>query len=259
MKVKFDIKESIKFGLPIVALLIALASLSYTIYNNSLVRRLKFENDGSKNRPLLKFEKVEKFHYTLESNPISHDELLKQIDAGKVPNINLKLTVDPEIVVTNDGSSVATVIFNAVTDKYSGLPEMRKALLSENYEEFCTVKLLDEFYQTITLLPGKSIPFRYPHEIGNINFEKDEFTIHYLTIYTNEIGNVYDSYFWIRFKMRPIEGRVEGTDEKLNIILEKLEGSLKVIDTHFQTCMYTHDESKKILDIHERHRKKLMQ
>lgn len=252
-----NIQEKINLGLAIIAIVVALGSLLYTIYNDYKIRKLSFDNNGLQNRPLLKFdEKLNKIHYTVQSkNTISAEDLYK----GKMSKIAVTLTVDPELNVTNNGNSVANILCKVVTDKYSGLPEIRKILFSENGMESFSIKLTDDYYKTIDILPGKSKSVRLPYTINDVNFVLNEFTIHYLIVYANEIGNVFDSYFWVRFKMDPIQARFSSDGNTFSIQLDKeeLHGAVKVIDTHFSTRMYSRNESRKIVKLTRSYRDKL--
>jgi len=254
-----DKQSKINLFLAIIAILISITSILYTIINDYNIRKVSFDSAGLQNRPVLKFEeKPNKIHYTFETKkPIFVQDLYQK----KLSNLSVVLTVDPELNVTNTGVSVAKILCTVVTDKYSGLPEIRKKLFDKVWwDEFAKIELTDDYFKTIDILPGKSHLIRMPHTLNNINFDLNEFTIHYLLIYLNEIGNVYDSYFWMRFKMEPIQATyaTDGNTFAVNIDKEQFDGAIKVVDTHFSTFMYSKLKSIKIVDLAEQHMDKLI-
>jgi len=238
----------------VIAIFISLVSLSYTAYNDYKIKNISFDSEGLQNRPLIEFEnKIDIIHYKYETKePVSAKDLYQK----KLTNLNVVLTIDPELTVINKGVTVAKILCEVVTDQYSGLPEIRKKILSDKiWKSFREVKRTDEFYKTKDILPGKSLPIRLPCTLKHINFDLNECTIHYLIIYSNEIGNIYDSYFWVRFKMEPFEMHysTNGNLLRLQFEKEKVAGSVKVVDTHFSTFMYSRQESKRITEIVKQH------
>ncbi len=128
------------------------------------------------------------------------DSLLKHSgikeDLIKFPYfINIKIKYNFQ----NIGNSLARIIAFYYTDTISTNPILRDSFLDRSFHKLnIGTQALDEFYGKEILQGGnQSLDFSY-----SVNFSSNkEFTIHFLILYENEIGNIYDTYSWTSFKL----------------------------------------------------------
>lgn len=230
----------------IVALIISLSVLGYTIYHDRELNELSFQNAGIQNRPILKIvghPLIKSIRGTSEA-PITTKNINER-------NLGLTLSLGIEVKLINDGDSIAKIMFEAASDKYTGTPEIQKYVLDPDRRKNIKFDLINHFYKVVEINPHKERDFFLPITITNPNRE-GMFTIHYLFIYSNEIGNVYDSYFWARYKTKPVKTLVtEKTDKiiKLTVIANELMKSIELVDVNYSTKMYSKEESRNLFNL----------
>ena len=234
------------------ALLASVLGFVYTTYNDTIIKREAFENFGMTNRPLLEFiEDIKMTHFTVDLKPLL--EPRDPTHSIKEPHqilkeIKLILTIEPELEVKNTSNFIAIQLLNIVTDKYTGEAEIRKQIPENLLDDDKYLTVSDQFYKSGDILPGRTIKMRMPHAINDFSLEK-ECVLHYLILYMNESGNVFDSYFWLKLKVKPItvDYTIENGILKFPLDLTK---HVEYIEKHFSTHMYSKEESDSILRIH---------
>lgn len=238
-------------GIAIFSLVISLISLAKDWSQSKQIDRIDFHSRGQMNRPLIEISQPEKIHYTLEVLAPG------QLQSGR--HLKCRLTVDPELSVTNQGTSVARIMAFAVTDKYSGHARLRSMLLKGRLSQNLRIEASDGFYRVKHMTSGDMRSMRMPHTITDFEATNNEFVIHYLVLYENEVGNVFDSYRWVRFRADPIPANFTVQDHlsTIEISKEALDGKFRVIDTDFSTYMYTKSESHIIYSLYNEAVRKL--
>lgn len=118
-------------------------------------------------------------------------------------NLDMELRFKSRLKVTNIGNTAASLIAYACCDTTSDEPYLRKVLSN-------TGKLLPSGrgffppYFANELLPGAedTTEIQFQSEIQFVNNER--FTVHYLLLYENDIGQLFDTYYWAQYQFKPL-------------------------------------------------------
>lgn len=162
-------------------------------------------------QPILKIAKNPVIESLSFESKIPKTYLLSDIQDDKATSdtlaINGKYTAITEFRVFNDGESLAKILAYVISDTLSELPIIRKYLHSDslNAKPF-VIDFLPDF-SIDELQPGDTTSVKIRHEI---KFPKQgRFTIHILMLYENQMGILYDTYFWAVFENLPTVFRQE--------------------------------------------------
>lgn len=184
-------KEKHKDWLAIIALIVAIISLGYTIINSQIqagrLQNAEFTSQSLQHRPILSIVGKP------ELKRVEYEITAEMLNGKVIKSIANKLKIDTKIRIRNDGNVNAHLIFYSVTDRLSGLPEMRNICASKfkNFPGKLDVGLIKDYYQTIDILPGKEHTIETSRQVQNIS--EGVFNIHCYLVYKNEAGNVYDT------------------------------------------------------------------
>jgi hypothetical protein len=117
-----------------------------------------------------------------------------------IPELFLKedsLWISSQLTLKNTGNALAKVYASIWTDTISFTPNIRDNLLRLIRDADTTsLRPMDKL---IELLPGDSTTLTCEQSISFLDSGK--FTIHYLILYENEFGDMYDTYVWSPFKI----------------------------------------------------------
>ena len=239
-------KDKKKNWIAIIALGVSILSLGYTIISSQIQsQRLEdtdFINQSLQNRPVLSIignPEVKRVEYEIKAEMLN----------GKVINSSAtKLKIDTKIRIRNDGNTNAHLIFYAVTDRLSGLPEMRNITISKfkNFPGKLDIGLIKDYYQTIDILPGKEHIIQTSRPVQNIN--EGLFNIHYYLVYKNEVGNVYDTYYWARFRSKEFKLNPSADSDSIE---KALMDSIVFVDDHYSYKVFSREESRYLINLRE--------
>ncbi len=239
-------KSKNKNWIAIIALGVSILSLGYTIINSQIqTQRLQdndFINQSLQNRPILSIigkPEVKRVEYDIQAEMLN----------GKVINSSAtKLKIDTKIRIRNDGNTNAHLILYAVTDRLSGLPEIRDATTSKfkNFPGKLDIGLIKDYYQTVDILPGKEHIIETSRPVQNIN--EGLFNIHYYLVYKNEVGNVYDTYYWARFRSKEFKLNPSADSDTIE---KALMGSIVFVDDHYSYKIFNREDSLYLNNLRE--------
>ena len=232
-------KSSIEIWIAIAALAVSIGSISFsTCWHYDQKKSIK-QLQGTQNRPLLV--------------TVNSPEINKNIKFG-VPEMEEDLLYLPfelklEITITlkNQGTSIAELIAWAVTDRSSGEPSIRREILDAEKRKKWKFNKSADFYKTITIIPNGDHPFDFTHSIKNINEER-EFTLHFWFLYKDELGNLYDSYYWARYISEEIDFPMN-KEKKIQIDRSIIDRFFQFVDNYFDTKMYIGKEAETLSSI----------
>jgi len=253
-------KDFINFVVTIALALATITGIVYGIINHYENKRVGYYAQGEQFRPILNLEHSPKVGYTFTIK-IPYEEKIPY-KAGRVINyddIEVNLEINTEMVAKNEGNAVAHLLGTVYKDQYTGLPIIRMSILDGELNSF-KVEEDNDFYKSTSIEPGKNFIYKVKKSISDIDHTKNELAIHHLLIYENEQGNIYDSYYIIRFKIGPVEMAhvMMGEKELLSFKKECLK-NFKIIDTSFTTIMYDEETAKKIKNFHYKEQEKLLE
>lgn len=191
---------------------------------------------GVQNRPLLKVLSTPEVYSFRGKNiePIPIQALEEARKKKEILHISMSLTLNTKITVINDGSSIAKLIFYGIMDRPTGDSDVRRELLDVEKRKKWDINLTDEYYKTLSILPGDKHTFDLSRTIQSIDKNR-EFTLHYYFLYQDELNNIYDSYYWARY-----------TTEEIGLAPEELKRLYHFKDKHFDTKMYFDKEYESI-------------
>lgn len=119
----------------------------------------------------------------------------------------------------NKGSSQAILAMTVAADTNSGSYFLSLSKIMSN--RFLKKYYDKDFYKLHYILPGDSIEIKMNKRIQCFD-NQNNFTIHFRTFYVNDIGAMFSTYNWIRFKMPFSEYRIEGEPRELAKIFDTM-------------------------------------
>jgi hypothetical protein len=136
------------------------------------------------------------------------DSNIKSLD---VVLTDWKCTLD--LTIANTGNSKAILLFNKHNDFPDGSPFFRDAYL-EGFRKLDKISkhpneyVNQDFYKVKEILPNDTLKIRVAH---NIEFPFcGIFTLHFIQYYSNDRGNIYDTYYTARFRLMLPDSGVTG-------------------------------------------------
>jgi hypothetical protein len=184
----------------IMALATAIIFNSYLCYRNTQqdqkVEGLEYKNDSMNHRPRLEIIAYP-FIESIAFKPVS----IKA--AGEFLNAYSKLRFRVTLKFKNTGNSTGRVLALIHADTLSGYDNIRAILLSDrrNTAKF-NVTPWKEFFPIKEILPSDTTIFEIDHELDFVSNAQAVF--HFLIFYENELNNLYDTYYWARFRLNPV-------------------------------------------------------
>lgn len=236
----------------VAAIIISIISLSWTIYNDSKLEELSYDNRGLRHRPRIVLEKPETFNFSMSA---IFPGTIEALEDPKRENPKAEITVSANIKGTNKSEAVAKIVAEAIMDTPTGLSELREMLLDEEKRKGLNFRPTKDYYHSIEVLPNEEHQFDFSRTIKAADLEKQECVVHYMVLYENEAGNLYDSYMWMRFNFKKTLPFQYATKDWVNVkpIIDENEvtQAIKHKDSHFSTHMYSKDSAEIIWDLAE--------
>ena len=129
-----------------------------------------------------------------------------------------------------------------IADTVSGEPKLRHAFTGTSSQDmhFRNLVSTNEFYDKLSIAPGTEYSEEFSKVIEGIN--DGVFVVHFYILYSNGLSNLYDTYYWARYSIKPSGGEV--VDGKAMIDKKSILSSIKAIDTHTDFYMYSKKEAK---------------
>lgn len=229
----------------LLTLILGIAGLCYQVYRDNEADKLSFKNAGIQNRPNLEIVGRPSIK-SIKVAPESQGRIVNFNDK----NLGFSPTLETELKLINDGNSVAKLMFEVVGDVHSGEDEVRKFILDPDKRKNVKITLIDDFYKVVEFNTDKEHDLTLTRTI--LSPKDGMFTIHYLFIYSNEIGNVYDTYIWARYAQKPINMFVADKTDKtvrLTVSKDELLKSIEFVDMRSSSHMYSKEDSKELIDL----------
>jgi len=116
-------------------------------------------------------------------------------------NVYCFLEISSELVITNVGTSLARLYAVLCSDTLSGDINIRKKLIAKNEEKLhLTLFPIEDYYKTKEIPPNDTFIIEFKQVLQCVS--EGKFTLHYFILYDNEIGSLYDRYYWARYHAR---------------------------------------------------------
>ncbi|NOU19259.1 MAG: hypothetical protein HOO91_17010 [Bacteroidales bacterium] len=189
-------------------------------------------------RPKLKFSNPEVIGIELSCDSLP---IKKNLDfSDSIGNLPVKVKLSIKIKGANIGNHTAKIIGCFVADTLSEVPIIRQKL--NEFNSFQRQHLYKDINPTDTFHTG--IDYSPQFIINN------KFCIHMLVLYENEIGQIYDTYYWIHYKANEIilpNIQVYGFTKKvMNIYKKELFRTVNFSGDNNYSTPYSEKEKNKI-------------
>ncbi|MGB2698066.1 MAG: hypothetical protein WBD28_09465 [Candidatus Zixiibacteriota bacterium] len=258
---------NIKFSdcVSILALMLAVFVFIRDCSQDKKIEELNYWSNAMQFKPSLKVVGdpiTTAFQFEGDGKFATRDILNASDTTTKFIDIHCTLTINFKLNIMNEGNTMADVYAVFWSDTSKGRDKMRELLFNKDARERELGKPIIGDYLTLkSVPPGDTVDYEMTHTVQF--FEENDFTMHFLFLYRNEIGTLYDTYYWACYNATPILGKVEFAiiDGKLvsRIAVEKTQFKdfLKLYDHAMSSKTYSKSEAEDILDFLKRHRKKV--
>jgi len=236
--------------LAIFAIGISIISLSLDCNQNKKISKLTDQTNAMQYRPTLKIIRgtvIDSFTVLPEKEVVRIDKKEKNDDTISY-YFNIKVWTTLKIY--NNSDFIANIKSVSILDTNSGKPIIRQFFSDNNSKENkIRIKPFENFYPTLQIPKRDTISLN----ISGYNivfFSKNIATLHFLILYENEIGTLYDSYYWVRLKLEPSKFNVQS-------FYNKKEKYLKMI-YHYGKDFITEFESDYVSKTYSRNEKNII-
>lgn len=161
------------------------------------------------------------------------------------------------IKVVNKEKYVAMLVAEVATDTLSGSDDLRQLILSKN-ERQKKIRILpprDIFhFKEIAYLDTITLSIR--HTVRHIS-AYNEGVLHFFVMYQNELGVLYDAYYWVKFSVNtiplvirnvPIEEQRHLPSARLLVARKDLANAIKFGESNTSQYIYKKSEKDDIFD-----------
>lgn len=154
--------------------------------------------------------------------------------------------------VENTGTSNASLIVMARGDTLIGKPILRNMLRDPEYRsKHIHFEQLPSFYTLKEFQPSDTATFHWTQPKSETG-DSSLYVLHFLLLYENDAGALYDTYYWARYYSSPLRGityRVvtkDGMGILIDIDEETKKNYLRLKDKNESSFLYPPDEAKAI-------------
>lgn len=135
---------------------------------------------------------------------ISMKDFFSPDTTSEIPTYAIKkpvnLTLNLKLI--NSGNSLGKILAVLTADTTSDEPVLRKMLLDGSFKEQRSSFFPP--YLNTELLPNDMDTLEYTHQEQVDFIDNQYFTLHLLILYENELGHLYDTYYWSRAKLEEL-------------------------------------------------------
>ncbi|MBV6640905.1 MAG: hypothetical protein KI791_09305 [Cyclobacteriaceae bacterium] len=138
---------------------------------------------------------------------------LKSIERDSVNNepalvFNTFYNIEYQIELLNTGNTNASVIATAWTDTIAGHAKLRSVF--NDQKSPVKIDTTSNYYLYEKVVPQERY---YSTAKRKVQFlDDDTFTVHFLILYENDLGIMYDTYYWARYKVVQQNQKIQFTD-----------------------------------------------
>lgn len=238
-------------SIAVIGLLIALFSLYIAWQQDKSIKTTTYAVNALQHRPLIE---ITKQPILKSCNPSISNRVVSALEEEKGLQLLIK-DLEVSLHLKNNGNSPAHVFTIVGCDKSTGKPFLRDQIFDKTGDEIrLHIGSLPGFYADNQILPTQNKEFELTSDVKEVDYN-GVFVRHYLVLYKNELGMVYDTYYWCRFKLTDIKEKDSdlGHAFTLPLILDdgnSMESKLFVIDfidSNFSTKAYSKEESEAIV------------
>jgi len=227
----------------VIAIGVSMIAIGIDYCQHKSLKKLQYEFNSINYRPTIKIENILLTAFLERIDSINFSKYL--IDTMTDIKVNSKIQTDINFDLINIGNSTAKIVAAYCIDTVSGDAKLRELIYKKVIElQFDSSN--NEFYTYWHLLPSDKDKLKFHKTIDFIN--KNIFTIHLLLFYENDLGMLYDTYYWARFKKNDLTFGVLVDPRNEKLIAARLEDDfkeyVKKIDDNNAYKVYSKKEKK---------------
>lgn len=221
----------------ILAIIISTISIIIDWRQNIQLDNLQYELNALNFKPVIKVNKIFLTSFKESEDSISfHHDL---VDSNRQTSTKSKIEIDITFDIENVGNTNAKIISAFFTDTTSGDDILReliygKRLVHRNY--FAN----NEFYSFLQLQPKDQYKLKFRRKIQFINEEL--FALHLLIFYKNDLGILYDSYYWAKFQKKDLKIDSRNGHTIYSKLIGDMNDFAKFIDDNITYKIYKKEE-----------------
>jgi len=238
-------KRSTKINLSftLIAIIISLIAISIDWRQNIRLDKLQYELNSLNFKPVIEVSDV--FLTSFRERFDSITFLADKVDSTGLIKMKSEIETDITFNIKNIGNSNAKIVAAFCIDTISGDDKLRELI----YREGLTHKYdssNNEFYSFQQLQPKYKDKLKFHKKIDFVNNET--FAIHLLVLYKNDMGILYDSYYWAKFQKKDLLIDFIVDSRNGQIVYSKIVGDMrdyvKFIDENIAYKIYTKEEKE---------------
>lgn len=246
-KMKFR-KISLSTIISLLALLLAGISTFRSCSNEEEIEKNNYEIKSLEYRPKLKLSEPKILSIELES-----DSIKSQDSTDTVGLFYSKLHLKLQIKITNIGNNNGKIVGYVIADTISKERILKDFIVDKSrYDNNSTNSLkLPYLYKELNPIDSFNVELDYTPQFILSN----KFIIHILLLYENDIGQLFDTYYWLEYNTNDIiiPNPALYSDNKLmlNSISKSIFSSIKFIDENNFSSIYSENEKNEILKLND--------
>jgi hypothetical protein len=229
---------------------------------NKRIEELGYISNALQFRPILQVLGSPRIYsYEIQSDRVALPNFSTAPEStDSIQDINASLRIHAKLRFVNAGNAIANVYAFVWADTSSGSPMIRADLLNRTLREQRFVPSPDtDYFYIKDIRPGDTCDFQIAHDVRF--FIEQKFTMHFLLLYGNEAGGLFDTYYWARFTTMPILWKAEFAiiDGKLayrvGVDRKQLREFLTLCDQNISWKVYSKADAEDVLSFIKRHSK----
>jgi hypothetical protein len=246
---KFNSSDKVNLGSLTLAFLAFMLSIYSTFKSCSSEKELKrtnYEFASIEHRPRLKLSNptITSISLKADSLPLKRTKSIKDSIGEVLSELSLSLNIK----ITNIGNHTAKFDGYVLSDTTAEDPMLKRLLknpvaLKNNSKD---TLVIPHIYKELSPLDTMNISLSYSPQY----IKDDKFIIHLLIFYENELGQVFDTYYWITFQTHYVivpNPLYFGNNKQMKIKMARaIFKSVEIKDENNYSSPYS-DEEKKIL------------
>lgn len=240
-----DIIAKRALRISIFTIVVSLLTFVWTIYRDSQIKKDTYKQNAEVFKPEIEIVKID-----FIGKPIIDSIPQKSIiDEDGMPIIDVKMDVIAKFYITNTSKHSCIIVGNLFTDRISGSDYMRYQLSEE--DELKKLKLIDnnDFFKITEIKANDTATIENTYRLQSI--QKQEFVLHFMILYENELEQLYDTYYWAQCKLNDlIIGSYFDSINNKSIFLaqkEQLEKMVELVKQNSHSKSYTKKERRNLI------------
>ena len=205
---RFETADKINFVGIIVALTFSVINLCSNSAQNKRLAALDYQSNAVNFQPKLVISK-EPIEYKLfiDSTLVkfSMRDFFIRNSTEDYPIFNADANIQGYVKfkITNTGNSIAKLQFVIQSDTTDAIEYLRRHFFDKSFSKKVKVSQFSSFTQS-ELLPNAVDTLQLKFDVNIKYITDNSFTLHFLIFYENELGNYYDTYYWVQFNVKDI-------------------------------------------------------